>query len=561
MAATEALTIELDGRAVDASWREPVLAVARRLGIEIPTLCHEDYLEPAAACRLCLVEVERRGRTKIVTACNFPVEEGMRIHTQSETVLRARRMTLEALLARCPEVPRIQALARRYGVSKTRLLPGDDTCILCGLCTRVCDTYVTSAIATLGRSVDKYIGTFAGQAPEACVGCGACAAICPTDHIRDSRSHTTYEIWGKGFPLAICAVDAERCRGCGACEQACPFGIPRVILQHDGSAVATIRADACKACGVCLAACPSGAIEQPLESRALPPLPGVLAGQRILVIACGRANLHKTALPAGVQLLHLSCTGGVSPGQLLGALACGYDGVLVLGRHEESCRLRGAETHARRTVDRIDRLAQLCGLGAGRLRFAEPAPGPAGPLAALREFAAAATPNPLQKRLPQALLVDTVDGCLAMLGWLGARPELEVDGSAWLAAKELPAPVPGESPRPAGLLPYYDILLEEWLLPEGLAGVLAEQGAGAGVVVDSAFAMDPDGLRLTISPDERRDLELRLLDAEDPVRVCRLEDLIQLLITRRTGSWRRSHVQPRLVLPQGRADQTQSREA
>ncbi len=494
------VTITLDGREVRARYREPVLDVTRRYDIYIPTLCHHDALEPAAACRLCVVEVVRNGRSKIVTACNFPVEEGLEIRTSTERVRRSRRMTIESLLARCGEVPEIQRLAREHGVERSRFTAQDDTCILCTLCTRVCDSYVTSAIATIERGAKKYIGTFGGDPPEECVACGACAEICPTDHIKVQREGSSYRIWDREFELSLCEVVADSCRACGACEAACPWSIPRVVLRKGAAAAAWIDPEICKACGVCLAACPADSIRQPRDLRRLP-RPEGKAGGRLLVIACARSKLSSPLtpeLPEGARVLELSCSGAASHAMLLAALAQGFDGVLVLGRHEASCRLDGAESQVKRVVQQVDELAGLVGLGAGRVAFRDPAAGSRGPAEEVHRFAKELSRSPLESALAEDAWDDSLDGALETLRWLSGRTELMPSGEAWLAAHGLPPARPGQPALLAAAVPYLDIALTEWLGADSLAGrlrealeLLAAFGIEAGVAVGGFRAGEP----------------------------------------------------------------------
>jgi sarcosine oxidase subunit alpha len=425
--AREKVNLTVDGRRTQASLYEPVLGVARRLGIEIPTLCHHDALEPLGACRLCLVEVKKNGRSKIATACNYPAEDGIEIFTSTPAVLQHRRVVVEMLLARCPEVPAIQKLAGGLGIETSRLGQGDDTCILCGLCTRVCETYATSAIAMLNRGERKEIGTFAGDAPTDCVGCDACASICPTGHITSKRETGRLSIWGRDFPLAVCTVNKGRCVACGVCEEACPFSIPRVILRKDGSSAAFIDVNACRGCGVCLAACPCGAIEQPRAKRDLPSIEEPLEKGRALVIACPRSNLEKTYTSGpsdGIDVMELPCSGGVSPAMLLGALARGYAAVLVLGRHEGTCRLKGAERHARLVVERVEKLARLVGLGPDRAVFADPAPGQGGPVLEIDRFRRALKPTLLAEAVDKDAPAKMPGDAASILCWLVERKEL-----------------------------------------------------------------------------------------------------------------------------------------
>lgn len=261
------VALSIDGRPVAALAGTYVLAAARRAGIDIPTLCDHPALEPVGACRLCLVEVTHRdwnGWTDLVTSCLYPVSEGLEIRTKSPRVVEARRRVLALLSARCPSAAEITKLATEYGVDTERLERGPlgETCIVCGLCTRVCETYATSAIATHGRGLGKAVGPPAGGPAEDCVGCGGCAAICPTGTIAEARDAAAYAIWSRSFATAHCHVDAARCTGCGACEEACPFRVARVALRAGGLREAVIPAEHCRGCGACVGACPSGAIAQ-----------------------------------------------------------------------------------------------------------------------------------------------------------------------------------------------------------------------------------------------------------------------------------------------------------
>ena len=506
------VSITVDGLVVEAPLRAPLLEVTRRLGVAIPTLCHHEALEPAGACRLCTVELVRDGWSKFVTACNFPVEDGMVFRTSSEAVLRWRRLTIEALLARCPSVPAIRALADEAGIEASRFPAGDDTCILCGLCTRVCQTYATSAIAALHRGARKEIGAFAKAPPEDCVGCGACVEVCPTGHVKAERAGGVFKVWGAEHPLAVCGVDAAKCRACGACEEACPFSIPRVVVRRDGSSAAFIDREACRGCGVCHAACPTGAIAQPRSAWALP-----AKGKGVLAIACPRSGLGRRGFPPvpdGVTTMVLPCAGGVGPAMILGALARGFDGVLVMGRHQETCRLVGAEDHARDVASRTEALALALGLGERRVRFVEPAPGCEGPTSAIADYRESLAPTPLREALPADAPVETADDALAILAWLAARLGASVDAAQ------------------------LDLLLGEWIAPV----VLAEAGIGPG---------KGPGISLSIDAAKKRAIGERLRAAaaagQKTIEAGSLAELVQYAIAQRRGTWRASHAKP--VMP------------
>jgi len=200
-------TLSVNGRRVTVPDDATILDAARAAGVEVPTLCQFDGLEPWGGCRLCVVDMSQEGWDedwfKMVTACNHPVAEGMRVVTHSERVLAARQVVMDLLLARCPETPLIQKIAAEYGIEKTSFEPNPEPtdCILCGLCTRVCDHIGVSAIASVNRGWGREIAPpFHGEPPD-CIGCLACAEICPTDYIPFTDGNVTRTIWNKDFEM------------------------------------------------------------------------------------------------------------------------------------------------------------------------------------------------------------------------------------------------------------------------------------------------------------------------------------------------------------------------
>ena len=177
--------IKINGQELEIEARDgrapSILEAAGQSGVAIPRLCHHPALEPYGSCRLCTVEVEKNGRKRFVTACNYPLEEGLVVETCSTGVLAIRKMILELLAARCPGERRIQDLAIEYGVAKPRFLLEHEDCILCGLCHRVCSELVgVSAINAQNRGVLRDVDTPYGELSEDCIACGACALVCPT---------------------------------------------------------------------------------------------------------------------------------------------------------------------------------------------------------------------------------------------------------------------------------------------------------------------------------------------------------------------------------------------
>ncbi len=177
------ITFKLNGQTVQGDEGQYILQIAEKYGVDIPTLCHHKALEPAGMCRLCTVELFDGRRTRFVTSCNYPIWEGMEVNTDTEAVHEGRKLIVELLLARCPEVPMLKSLAKKYGIDKPRFKTEDDDCILCGLCVRMCEKMGNSAISLTGRGVDMKVDTPFHVQTDVCMACGACASVCPTGHI------------------------------------------------------------------------------------------------------------------------------------------------------------------------------------------------------------------------------------------------------------------------------------------------------------------------------------------------------------------------------------------
>lgn len=170
----------IDGVKVQAEENSTILEVARFYGIDIPALCYHDELSPYGACRLCTVEVEERGRKRLVASCLYPVKEGLRVRTHTARVVKGRKMILELLLARCPSSKVLQDMASKMGLQKMRFKPENDDCVLCGLCVRMCAEQMRSgALGYIGRGDTRKVVTPFHERSEVCRSCGACMYICP----------------------------------------------------------------------------------------------------------------------------------------------------------------------------------------------------------------------------------------------------------------------------------------------------------------------------------------------------------------------------------------------
>ncbi len=189
------MNITIDRRSIDVDEGTTILEACRAEGIEVPTLCFLETLEPANACRLCVVEVE--GSAALVPACSRQVSEGMKVKTDSERVRHSRRMVME-FLAATTDISLLDV--ERFGADPDRLPIGRptadavidndlyvrdlDRCVLCYRCVDVCGEQAqnTFAISVAGRGSGAAIATeFDVALPDsACVFCGNCIAVCPT---------------------------------------------------------------------------------------------------------------------------------------------------------------------------------------------------------------------------------------------------------------------------------------------------------------------------------------------------------------------------------------------
>lgn len=203
------VTIKIDDREIEAPEGRNLLDIAIEEGIEIPHLCHNDSLREYGVCRLCLVEVIIKGRSRIVAACTYPARDGLLVYTRTDKVLRLRRGVMEMHLARAPEAEQIVETARSVGIERSRFKTEVDNCILCGLCVRTCAEIVgVHAIGFFGRGPKRKVVTPFDDPSRECIGCGACAYVCPTGVIETEEDAGMRSIWGREFKMA-------RCKNCG----------------------------------------------------------------------------------------------------------------------------------------------------------------------------------------------------------------------------------------------------------------------------------------------------------------------------------------------------------
>ena len=200
------MKITINGIACECEKGEYILQIARRNGIDIPTLCHHDGFPGQGACRLCIVEVFEKGRGKIVVSCIYPVEKECEVFTDNEKVRKQRGMILALLRSKAPDSREIADLCRKYEAPEIKRFvsePGN-RCIMCGLCVKACKGLSAEAISTVNRGVLKEIATPYHEPSVNCIGCGSCAYVCPTKAVDITETENERTIWGKTFRLVKC---------------------------------------------------------------------------------------------------------------------------------------------------------------------------------------------------------------------------------------------------------------------------------------------------------------------------------------------------------------------
>jgi len=213
-----AIRITIDGDEMKVAEGSTILDACKTKGIDVPTLCYGDTLDPVNACRVCVVEVDNN--RVLVPSCSRRVEPDMKIHTDTERTRHSRKMVLELLgssvdLSTAPSVAgwieQYGADPNRYGEHRTVQQPvkvDNDLyvrdyakCILCYKCVDACGEQWqnTFAIAVAGRGFDAHISTeYDVELPEsACVYCGNCIAVCPTGALMFTSEHELREadVW------------------------------------------------------------------------------------------------------------------------------------------------------------------------------------------------------------------------------------------------------------------------------------------------------------------------------------------------------------------------------
>ncbi len=231
------ITLNINGFEVEIKEGSTIYQAASSIGVKIPTLCHDERLKPHGSCRICVVEVE--GARSLVASCSTPASNGMVVHTESESVITARREILDLMLANhpldcltCEKAGRctLQDLCYQYDIEESsfdgkkkkyekdtsnEFYYADQTkCILCGKCVYVCSQVQnTDAICFVDRGFETHVGTpfDLGLAKSTCVSCGNCVAACPVGALMPKRKEK-FRYWEIDKVKTTCSYCGVGCQ-------------------------------------------------------------------------------------------------------------------------------------------------------------------------------------------------------------------------------------------------------------------------------------------------------------------------------------------------------------
>ena len=235
MAEQKQISFTLNGQAVKTVAGTLVIEAAKQQGIEVPSFCYYPGLSLQAACRMCLVEVEKM--PKLQTACTLVASDGMVVKTDTEQIHSARKNMLEFLLSNhpldCPVCDKggeceLQDMTFRYGLDHTRFIeeklhyPEEKwsplvyydapRCILCFRCVRVCDEGMdVKALGVGARGVNSVIIPNQSGGLD-CEECGMCIDICPVGALTSGTYRYHTRPWEMQYVAEPCTHCSNGCK-------------------------------------------------------------------------------------------------------------------------------------------------------------------------------------------------------------------------------------------------------------------------------------------------------------------------------------------------------------
>jgi NADH-quinone oxidoreductase subunit G len=229
------VTITVDGKKITAPAGTLLIEACKAVGIEVPSFCYYPGLALQAACRMCLVRIEKM--PKLQTACTVPITEGMVVSTDSDEVRQARKSMIELLLGNhpldCPVCDaggecELQDMTFKYGAAESRYMEGKlhkeeqqwspvvffdrPRCILCYRCVRVCgEAMDVSALGVQLRGSSSVIAPNQGDHLE-CEECGMCIDICPVGALTSGAYRYKTRPWEMKHVGTVCTHCGDGCK-------------------------------------------------------------------------------------------------------------------------------------------------------------------------------------------------------------------------------------------------------------------------------------------------------------------------------------------------------------
>ncbi len=226
----EKIKFIIDNQEIEVEKGTTVFQAAKKIGIEIPHLCYYEHLSISGTCRLCLVEVE--GEKNLVASCAYPINRGIRVWTNTERIVEARKLILELILSDHPldcltcdsaGECKLQEYAYDYGISKSRftgethsyriensnpfITRNYNKCILCARCVKVCSEMQMCNVQDFAyRGFKTKVSTpFSSAMQETnCVFCGNCVEVCPVGALNEKQAERKGRIWQLHQVKTIC---------------------------------------------------------------------------------------------------------------------------------------------------------------------------------------------------------------------------------------------------------------------------------------------------------------------------------------------------------------------
>ncbi len=236
-AVDDKLILEIDGKEVRVPFGTLILDAAKEVDVTIPTFCYQARLSGIGSCRMCIVEIE--GQKKLQPACITPVMDGMKIATNSETVVSARRSMLEFLLSNhakdCPVCDKageceLQDMVYSHGQRKSKfeekkislhvkdyiispvIIKNSNRCVQCVRCVRVCREVVgRGVLGSVGRGAYQEETSFRKGELD-CDSCGMCIEVCPVGCFMRLPYRYKARPWDLKSAISVCPYCATGCK-------------------------------------------------------------------------------------------------------------------------------------------------------------------------------------------------------------------------------------------------------------------------------------------------------------------------------------------------------------